>query len=410
MCARRARSTGTRAPPGAVAAAPSAPGRRSTRRLRVALPRVPFEDLNVVAFSNYVLGFGFVKSDLTLQGATSLAGRRAPGRPGSRRRARRAGDRRALPRRRGMAHRQQPHGTAAPVSGLRTGAAARSAGSSRRAPRAARVLVIAPLARPRATRVRRRGAAAPAGVGRRARRRRPRVGSERQAARSAPPAPSTRRPALRRARAGPAAGDPSFAPPRRSPRSARCCEAAARKASSQGRCRRSPRAPSHLRPRARCSPRVVMPVGLPVSWLPGAPAVVTGAGAGRGTSAPRRAPTPRPLCGRAGRARWRRTWRRRGSASPSSRPAPPGSASWPRPGGRDGAAGASCGSGAYVRRAADARRRRAGSRHSERGRRTSGRGRGSPPWPWPATWGCRAGSVVRAGDTPAPARARDAGD
>ena len=41
--------------------------------LRVALPRVPFEKLNLVAFSNYVLGFGFVESDLTLQDATSLA-------------------------------------------------------------------------------------------------------------------------------------------------------------------------------------------------------------------------------------------------------------------------------------------------------------------------------------------------
>jgi hypothetical protein len=41
--------------------------------LRAALPHVPFEELGVVAFSNYVLGFGFVRSDLTLQGATSLA-------------------------------------------------------------------------------------------------------------------------------------------------------------------------------------------------------------------------------------------------------------------------------------------------------------------------------------------------
>ena len=40
--------------------------------LSVALPGVPFQDLGVVAFSNYVLGFGFVRSDLTLQGATSL--------------------------------------------------------------------------------------------------------------------------------------------------------------------------------------------------------------------------------------------------------------------------------------------------------------------------------------------------
>ena len=41
--------------------------------LRVALPQVPFDELGVVAFSNYVLGFGFVRSDLSLQGATSLA-------------------------------------------------------------------------------------------------------------------------------------------------------------------------------------------------------------------------------------------------------------------------------------------------------------------------------------------------
>ncbi len=41
--------------------------------LREALPQVAFHELNVVAFSNYVLGFGFVRSDLTLQDATSLA-------------------------------------------------------------------------------------------------------------------------------------------------------------------------------------------------------------------------------------------------------------------------------------------------------------------------------------------------
>ena len=40
--------------------------------LRVALPGVAFSELGVVAFSNYVLGFGFVESDLTLEGATSL--------------------------------------------------------------------------------------------------------------------------------------------------------------------------------------------------------------------------------------------------------------------------------------------------------------------------------------------------
>jgi len=40
--------------------------------LRDALPRVPYHELGVVAFSNYVLGFGFVKTDLTLQGVASL--------------------------------------------------------------------------------------------------------------------------------------------------------------------------------------------------------------------------------------------------------------------------------------------------------------------------------------------------
>jgi len=37
------------------------------------LARLPFENINVVAFSNYVLGWGHVQSDLNLQGATSLA-------------------------------------------------------------------------------------------------------------------------------------------------------------------------------------------------------------------------------------------------------------------------------------------------------------------------------------------------
>jgi hypothetical protein len=37
------------------------------------LARLPFERINVVAFSNYVLGWGHVQSDLNLQGATSLA-------------------------------------------------------------------------------------------------------------------------------------------------------------------------------------------------------------------------------------------------------------------------------------------------------------------------------------------------
>lgn len=39
------------------------------------LARLPFERINVVAFSNYVLGWGHVQSDLNLQGATSLATR-----------------------------------------------------------------------------------------------------------------------------------------------------------------------------------------------------------------------------------------------------------------------------------------------------------------------------------------------
>ncbi|HET6495665.1 MAG TPA: hypothetical protein VFH61_09920 [Thermoleophilia bacterium] len=42
--------------------------------LGIALPQVLFEDLNVVAFANYVLGFGIMQNDLDLQAATSLAG------------------------------------------------------------------------------------------------------------------------------------------------------------------------------------------------------------------------------------------------------------------------------------------------------------------------------------------------
>ena len=44
------------------------------RTLQMALPQVPFEDLNVVAFANYVLGFGIMQNDLDLQAATLLAG------------------------------------------------------------------------------------------------------------------------------------------------------------------------------------------------------------------------------------------------------------------------------------------------------------------------------------------------
>ncbi len=42
--------------------------------LGTTLARLPFERINIVSFSNYVLGWGHVQSDLDLQGATSLAG------------------------------------------------------------------------------------------------------------------------------------------------------------------------------------------------------------------------------------------------------------------------------------------------------------------------------------------------
>ncbi|HEY5388108.1 MAG TPA: hypothetical protein VIL79_09435, partial [Thermoleophilia bacterium] len=43
------------------------------RALALALPRASYEKMQVVAFTNYVLGFGYVRSDLDLQGVTSLA-------------------------------------------------------------------------------------------------------------------------------------------------------------------------------------------------------------------------------------------------------------------------------------------------------------------------------------------------
>ncbi len=46
---------------------------RQYETLAAALPDTPFSSVNIVGFSNYVLGFGFVKSDLDLQGAASLA-------------------------------------------------------------------------------------------------------------------------------------------------------------------------------------------------------------------------------------------------------------------------------------------------------------------------------------------------
>ena len=43
------------------------------RALQVGLPRVAYDRLNVVTFSNYVLGFGHVRSNLDLEGATGIA-------------------------------------------------------------------------------------------------------------------------------------------------------------------------------------------------------------------------------------------------------------------------------------------------------------------------------------------------
>ena len=43
------------------------------RTLAMALPNAPYGGVNVVAFANYILGFGYVLSDLDLQEATSLA-------------------------------------------------------------------------------------------------------------------------------------------------------------------------------------------------------------------------------------------------------------------------------------------------------------------------------------------------
>jgi hypothetical protein len=43
------------------------------RALDLAFPRASYDNINVVAFANYILGFGYVTSDLDLQGATSLA-------------------------------------------------------------------------------------------------------------------------------------------------------------------------------------------------------------------------------------------------------------------------------------------------------------------------------------------------
>ena len=91
--------------------------------LRVALPRVAFSELGVVAFSNYVLGFGFVESDLTLEGATSLGEALQEVDPARVSVRGGAGRRGALQGRGGVAPRRQPHGAAAPVAGHRPEAA-----------------------------------------------------------------------------------------------------------------------------------------------------------------------------------------------------------------------------------------------------------------------------------------------
>jgi hypothetical protein len=46
---------------------------RQYQTLQVGLPRVAYDRVNVVTFSNYVLGFGHVRSNLNLEGATGIA-------------------------------------------------------------------------------------------------------------------------------------------------------------------------------------------------------------------------------------------------------------------------------------------------------------------------------------------------
>ena len=100
------------------------------------------------AFSNYVLGFGFVRSDLTLQGATSLAEALRDVDP--------AGvEVRAAPvimerssRRGGVARGRQPDGAAVASPWRWASCRPRPTSSSRVRKRAARVLVVAPFAAP----------------------------------------------------------------------------------------------------------------------------------------------------------------------------------------------------------------------------------------------------------------------
>ena len=350
--------------------------------LRVALPQVAFEELGVVAFSNYVLGFGFVRSDLTLQGATSLA------------EALKEVDRdlvevRAAPvvveRCRGG---EVWHADASRVEplhqslllGMRPPETGRLV--TERA-RAARVLVIAPLSRLNAARYAAEVAPAPGRLGRRSRRGDPRLRRGRPAG------------VPRRARAGQAAGargagraGPSGRrrrpPP--SPRSAPCCASGVRRRWSRARW-----SPDEASPPATAAEKALAAAvadgRLPVSWLPAAEAGATGAGARRALVAAARANVQTLV-----RACWPGTLApglsstRLGFAFVDARHTGVGVVS-----GSDTAAVALLqrlrlwGFPAARLPADDAaRRRRDRARPSP-----TGRGRWRPRWPSPATWGCR---------------------
>ena len=289
--------------------------------LRVALPQVPFDELGVVAFSNYVLGFGFVRSDLSLQGATSLAEALRDVDPGR-------VEVRAAPvvveRSRGG---EVWHADASRVEPLR-----QSLAMGMRPPetgklvttrvRAARVLVVAPLARARAARyadeVRRRlarlrrrrdrrdaggGSGRPAGVPRRPRTR--------------PPA-GARRPGLagRLRRCSRRGGHPVVRDAAKPPAGGGRLRAAARGRRRLGsergaRGRRRGRPPARLLAAARAAQRRRAPAtGAALSWL-------------------RRGTTSRRSSARAGRARSLRISAPRASTSRSSPPGTLVSASLP---------------------------------------------------------------------------------
>ncbi len=228
--------------------------------LRVALPQVPFDELGVVAFSNYVLGFGFVRSDLTLQGATSLAEALRDVDPGR-------VEVRAAPvvveRSRGG---EVWHADASRVEPLR-----QSLAMGMRPPetgrlvttrvRAARVLVVAPLSRARAARyadeVRRRLARSAGGADRGdagGRRRRP-AGVPRRA-RARPPAGARR------------AGRAGRLQRRRRRRGHQGVRDAAESPAGGGRLRAAARGQQPARVRATALAAAAGDGRLPVSWLP----------------------------------------------------------------------------------------------------------------------------------------------